>query len=153
MRDAEVYRFIPLEPPASIAELEATFERRIAGGAARDEVWHNWTPIVRGAGDAIGNVQLTILADRTVLLGYVFLRPSWGKGYGRESCAAVIDWIGRTHAVRRILAEIDPRNARSIALVESLGFTFEEVRKNGATLRGETVDEARYVLRPGKPSG
>lgn len=151
MRDEEVNRFIPLEPPASIAELEATFARRIVGGTARGEVWHNWTPLVRSSGDAIGNVQLTALADGTVLLGYVFLRPWWGKGYGREACAAVVDWIVRAPGVRRVVAVIDPRNTRSVALVAALGFILAGVRKDAVILKGETVDEASYELAVSAP--
>jgi ribosomal-protein-alanine N-acetyltransferase len=146
MRDAEVNRFIPVEPPASIAALEATFARRIAGGAARGEVWHNWTPIVRESGAAIGNVQLTVLEDGTALLGYLFLRPWWGRGYGREACAAVVDWITRSSGIRRVVAEIDPRNTRSVALVTALGFILAGVSKDAVILKGETVDEASYEL-------
>ena len=54
MCDAEVNRFVPHEPPRSIAALEATFDRRIAGGGGIGQRWYNWTPVVRATGDPMG---------------------------------------------------------------------------------------------------
>jgi ribosomal-protein-alanine N-acetyltransferase len=146
MRDAEIHRFIPYVPPKSVAELEATFRRRIAGNVPAARTWHNWTPVVRDTGDPIGNVQITIVGDGTALLGYFLLRTWWGRGYAREACATVIEWVGGNHALSRIVAQIDPRNTRSCALVTALGFALVGVHKNGALLKGELCDEARYEL-------
>jgi RimJ/RimL family protein N-acetyltransferase len=146
MRDPEIHRFIPYVPPKSITELEATFRRRIAGNVPAPRMWYNWTPVVRAGGDPIGNVQITIVGDGTALLGYFLLRKWWGRGYAREACAAVIEWVSDGHAISRIVAQIDPRNTRSCALVMALGFALAGVHKNGALLKGELCDEARYEL-------
>ena len=146
MRDTEVNRFVPHEPPHSIAALEATFGRRIAGGGSIGQRWYNWTPVVRATGDAIGNVQITIVGDGTALLGYFLLRNWWGHGYAREGCAAVIAWVRDAHATSRIVAEIDPRNSRSTAVVTALGFSLVVVTKDVVMLKGELCDEARYEL-------
>jgi RimJ/RimL family protein N-acetyltransferase len=46
--------------------------------------------------------------------------------------------------VREILASVDTRNARSIALLERLGF--ERVATEGAELHGEPTRDHRYRL-------
>jgi [ribosomal protein S5]-alanine N-acetyltransferase len=54
-------------------------------------------------------------------IGYIIARETWGKGLAKEAVRAVIARAfaqGRT----RIHADVDPRNARSIALLKKLGF-------------------------------
>jgi ribosomal-protein-alanine N-acetyltransferase len=145
MLDAEVHRYVPHEPPRSLEELEATLRRRIAGSTDPDQVWYNWTPIVRATGEPIGNVQITLLRERTALLGYFLLRRWWRRGYAREACAAVIGWVRDVRVAHTVVAEIDTRNAASIKLVEALGFNLARVTKN-VVLKGEPCDEACYEL-------
>ena len=153
MRDDEVNRYVPHDAPQSIAALEATFSRRIAGGGSIGERWYNWTPVVRATGDAIGNVQITVLGDATALLGYFLLRAWWGRGFAREACAAVIAWVEADPGIALLIAEIDTRNARSAALVTALGFSLVAVHEHAAILKGEPSDEARYELPLPRRSG
>jgi len=46
-------------------------------------------------------------------LGYWLGQPYWGKGYGREAVAAVIDYGFRTLGIRTIRAYTDPSNTAS----------------------------------------
>jgi RimJ/RimL family protein N-acetyltransferase len=146
MCDDEVNRFVPHDAPQSIAALEATFGRRIAGGGSIGQRWYNWTPVVRATGAAIGNVQITVLGDTTARVGYFLLRAWWGQGLAREACTAVIGWVQTDPDIALLIAEIDTRNTRSRALVTTLGFSLMAVHEHAAILKGERSDEARYEL-------
>ncbi len=58
-------------------------------------------------------------------LGYYAFVPHAGKGAMRDGLALVIAQAFRELGLRRLEAHIEPRNSRSIALVEGLGFTRE----------------------------
>lgn len=58
-------------------------------------------------------------------LGYAFLPEHTGAGYALEAAAAVMDHARTSLGVRRVLAIVNEHNARSIRLLEKLGFVGE----------------------------
>lgn len=70
--------------------------------------------------------------------------PFWGQGYATEACAWLVAELAAKHGVREILASVDTRNAKSIALLERLGF--ERVATEPAELHGEATLDHRYRL-------
>jgi RimJ/RimL family protein N-acetyltransferase len=60
---------------------------------------------------------------RKAELGYILAREHWGKGYAHEACAALVPrCFARFPDAAELTAEVDPRNLRSIQLLERLGF-------------------------------
>ena len=49
----------------------------------------------------------------------------WGRGYATEAGSASLDYAWRVLGAERVISIIDPDNARSIAVAERLGETFE----------------------------
>ncbi|MEO0590535.1 MAG: GNAT family protein [Pseudomonadota bacterium] len=95
-----------------------------------------------GAGPAEGDVVARLVAVPTdgstpehgavFEIGYITVMHRQGEGVARECARALITHLlspDHTPPVRKLTAEVDVRNAPSIALIESLGFTRE------ATLR------------------
>lgn len=70
-----------------------------------------------------GLIRRPTLAD--VDLGYALLAQFHGRGYAAEAAAAVLQHGVRTLGLARIVAVTSLDNARSIALLEKLGFRFE----------------------------
>ncbi|HSD35826.1 MAG TPA: GNAT family N-acetyltransferase [Alphaproteobacteria bacterium] len=62
-------------------------------------------------------------------LGFAFLPPYRGQGYAREAAQAAIAQAREDFRLRRLLAITSLDNARSIRLLEGLGFRFERVIK------------------------
>ena len=58
-------------------------------------------------------------------LGFAFLPAYRGDGYAREAAQATLDRGERAYDLARIAAITSPDNARSIRLLESLGFVFQ----------------------------
>jgi ribosomal-protein-alanine N-acetyltransferase len=143
LQSAELYTYIPDEPPASIAALAARYER-MRVGAPPGETWRNW--VMRAAADRVpvGTLQATI-DDLRTLIAYVVLPAHWRRGYAREGVAWMLETLRRTHGVTRAEALIDTRNAASIALVESLGFARVETIANAGVVHGRPSDEHRYA--------
>ena len=77
-------------------------------------------------------------------LGFAFLPRFWGKGYARESAAAVLAYGRDTLGLSRIVAITSPDNDSSIRLLESIGFSLERT----LTLAGETEETRLYANHP-----
>ena len=122
LSDEEVVRFEPYRP-MSLDEVRENLSWRIGAEemiAVED----------KATGKLLGNLYLAREKFETMELGYVFARAFWGKGYAKESCAALIDLCFQ-EGVHRIIARCDPLNPASWHLLEALGFRREaHLREN-----------------------
>lgn len=79
-------------------------------------------------------------------LGYYAFEPYAGRGLMREAVPLVIAHAFGALKLRRLEASIQPSNTRSIALVESLGFTLEETSPRCLKIRGRWREHQRWAL-------
>jgi ribosomal-protein-alanine N-acetyltransferase len=145
LQDPRLYTYIPDDPPDSLQALEARYhrwERRASPDG--HEVWLNWAAQSRATGEWVGTFQATIMEDRQALLAYMIFPPFQRQGFAREGCARVVHYLLDACAVGVVAAEIDTRNAASIALVESLGFRLVATTYEADTFKGAVSDEHRY---------
>jgi RimJ/RimL family protein N-acetyltransferase len=154
LQDLRLYTYIPDDPPASIAALQDRYRRweRRASPEGR-ESWLNWSARLRETNEWVGTFQATITADRQALLAYMIFSPYQRQGLAREGCQRVIERLADEYGVQVIAAEIDTRNAGSIALVSSLGFRLVSTTYGADTFKGVTSDEYRFelVVGPNEP--
>lgn len=79
-------------------------------------------------------------------IGFCLRRRYWGNGYMAEAADALIEH-GFNHAgLRRIEADVDPRNLSSIQLLERLGFKREGYLRERWMIGGEALDTVLYGL-------
>lgn len=79
-------------------------------------------------------------------IGYALRASHWGRGHAREAVGLVLDHAFDVLALRRIEADIDPRNLASCRLVERMGFRREGLLRERWHVAGETCDSAMYGL-------
>ena len=91
---------------------------------------------------AIGTVLLFRYeqVSERVELGYVLGRAYWGQGFMREALHAVVAHAFGPLPVRRLEAEVDPRNTRSGHVLETLGFVKEGLLRQRWLTKGEPCD-------------
>lgn len=82
--------------------------------------WFNLCVAERTDDRHAGDVAVNVKRDET-LIGVSFERRVQGQGYATEALGALLVWLGQ-RGVPPFKAEIDARNARSIALFRRLGF-------------------------------
>ncbi len=146
LREAALYSYIPQEPPASLAEVEARYRRLAARRSPDgDEVWLNWAARLHATGAYVGTFQATVMAGGTALIAYMVFAAFQRRGLAREGCAAVVAELAGAWGVRTVVAEIDTRNAASVALVESLGFARVATVRGADFFKGASSDEYRYA--------
>lgn len=80
-------------------------------------------------------------------IGYIFRPEAWGQGFGFEALAAVIPRIFARHAIEEIIADVDPRNAGSLALLAKLGFVETHRAERTVQVGDEWCDSVYLSLR------
>ena len=147
--DPALYRFIPDNPPESMAELAQQYRfweaRRSPDGS---ETWLNWALRRRDGTEYVGTLQASVLPDHSAVVAYVVFAQHQRQGYATEALARLVDHLIADLGVAVVAAEIDTRNLASIALVERLGFARVVLRKGADHFKGAPSDEYRYEFRP-----
>jgi RimJ/RimL family protein N-acetyltransferase len=144
--DPQVMRYwstIPLPNREAAAELQ----REIAEGNESEKMF-KWGVALRDSGSVIGTATLFNLNvdNGRAELGYAMARAYWGKGYMNEALEALVSHAFEVMGLRRLEADVDPRNAASIRTLERLGFQREGFLRERWHVNGEIQDALFYGL-------
>ncbi|MGV8082319.1 MAG: GNAT family N-acetyltransferase [Coriobacteriia bacterium] len=130
-----------VEPPSDLEALRdylAVDEERAARYGVRTR-----------RGELAGVISLNSIvrgAFQNAFLGYYALSPHEGEGMMRAGLAKVLDLAFSVHGLHRVEANVQPANARSAALVKSLGFRLEGHSPKYLYIAGDWRDHDRYAL-------
>jgi RimJ/RimL family protein N-acetyltransferase len=143
--DARVMRYWSNAPFTRMEQAQEKFEYHDRGVRAGEFL--QWA-IVRSDDGLIGTCSLFELnpTHRRASFGYALASAHWGHGYALEATRLVVDYAFGVMALRRLEADVDPRNAPSLRLLERLGFRSEGVLRERWQVSGETQDSAIYGL-------
>jgi ribosomal-protein-alanine N-acetyltransferase len=94
---------------------------------------YNFSEIVRGA-------------FQSAFLGYFAFAPLAGQGLMSEGLAAALDIAFRKLRLHRVEVNIQPSNARSLALATRLGFTREGYSRRYVKISGRWRDHVRFAM-------
>ena len=144
--DAQVCRYWSRPPLVDLAaasglqqEIARHFEQRTL---------FQWGIAERETNVVVGTCTLAALSmeHRRAEVGYALARAVWGRGYLTEVLPALLDHAFGELALRRIEADVDPRNAPSIRLLERMGFQREGYLRERYLLGGEVQDAVIFGL-------
>ena len=109
----------------NLAAAEALLEDIRRG--LRDRELFQWGIALRDSDEVIGTCTLYQLdmMHRRAELGFALRRQSWGGGFAAEAVTLVLTFAFEMLGLHRIEADADPDNARSIGMLERLGFRRE----------------------------
>lgn len=119
----EVGTYIGGPDVTTVAALRTRIGHLLAGpqGPGRAEIWLNYVVRLRADSQVIGRLEATV-HGQWAEVAWVFGRSFWGYGYATEGARWLVDHLEREHDVAELWATVDPRNQRSIALLNRLDF-------------------------------
>ncbi len=99
---------------------------------------------------AIGQIFLSLTrVERQCRLGYWIVPGERGRGLASTAVRLVSGWLLTATDVYRLVAEVHPDNAASIALLEGCGFTLEGTLRSWLWIDGQPHDALQYsLIRP-----
>lgn len=107
-----------------------------------------WGIAERATDTVVGTCTLASLSEehRRAEVGFALARAVWGRGYMAEVLPALIEFAFTTLDLRRLEADVDPRNGRSIRALEQAGFQREGYQRERHVLNDEVQDAVLYGL-------
>jgi len=146
MSDPEVVRYQLYEPRSRevVAEKVAEYSKALSIEKPDDYV----QPAIVLGDEVIGAIyfKLESVDDLTAEIGWVLRREFHGLGYAREAAAAMLEVGFDGMGLHRVFAELDPRNAASVALCLRLGMREEAHFVEHMMFKGAWADTGIYAI-------
>lgn len=107
-----------------------------------------WGVALRQSDQVVGTCTLASVdaLNRRAEIGFALHRRHWKNGYIAEALAVLFRYAFDTLQLRRIEADVDPRNAASIRTLERIGFQREGYLRERWWVAGEAQDSVLYGL-------
>jgi ribosomal-protein-alanine N-acetyltransferase len=146
--DPDVVEFTAYEPPADLEAAKAEIERYCTR-VYREEQGIRWGISLKGSPDLIGTVGYhgwMPAGDRRAQMGYDLLAEFRGRGIMTEAMEVVLAYGFKTMTLNRAEALVDPRNTRSLRLMERLGFQRDAYLRQSTRFRDRYIDDVVFSL-------
>jgi len=107
-----------------------------------------WGVVLNENDLVIGTATLFNLAldNNRAEVGYALAQERWGQGYMNEALRGLLKYAFESLKLRRLEADVDPRNEASIRTLERLGFRREGFLRERWHVAGEIQDAYFYGL-------
>ncbi len=146
--DPEVMRYQSWEPQsiddvrAFIASVVSPAEPYAPG------TWRQLAITIRATGELIGDCGVHVPANEPEQAEFgMTLAPAFqGRGYAAEAIRALLRLAFDTLGKHRVFGSIDPRNARSVALMRRTGFRQEAHFVESLRFKGEWADDLVFAM-------
>jgi RimJ/RimL family protein N-acetyltransferase len=144
--DPRMMRFWSTPAMTERAEADALVKRIHEGFASKG--LFQWGVERKDDGQVMGTCTLFHIdaANMRAELGYGLASAYWSQGYMREALSALIGFSFGTLRLRRLEADVDPRNENSLRILGKLGFQHEGLLRERWNVGDEIQDSALLGL-------
>lgn len=152
--DPKVFRYSPRSHWKTPADGRKWYGRVM--GLRRSGVSMQFVIVLRETRRPIGTLAVFHFDDSvgSAEIGYVLGRAHWNKGLMTEALRGFVGLAFGALGLKRLEAELDPRNAASSKVLARAGFIREGLKRRNYFCKGEVTDTGYYGLlstdpRPG----
>lgn len=132
--------------PVTLAGIRRRVE--ISAGTVPDTPgsWYQLAITLKNTGTLIGDIGMHFIGDRQAEMGYTLAPRYHGKGYATEAVLRVLDYLFGELRKHRVTASTDPRNERSIKLLERAGMRKEACFRKSFWTGKYWADDTVYAM-------
>ncbi len=112
------------------------------------ETWFQFVIVQKETEKIVGDIGIHFIGEenKQTEIGCTLNKDFQSKGIATESVKKVIDYLFNELDKHRIITSIDPKNEKSIRLVERIGFRKEAHFVESLFINGKWVDDLIYAL-------
>lgn len=143
----EIYEYQNWKPQM-LQDVEDYINRKISKVSNIPNTWYQLGIILKETNKLVGDIGIHFMDtdNLQVEIGFTLSLEYQGKGYAKEAVVGVINYLFNNLYKHRIIASVDPRNVKSIALLERIGMKIEAHFKKSIWFNGEWADDVVYAV-------
>lgn len=110
------------------------------------DTWYQLAIIQKQGNLILGDIGIHFKTDRQAELGYTLAPEHQGQGYATEAVVCVLDYLFVKLKKYRVTASVDPKNLKSVKLLERIGMRREACFKKSFWTGKGWADDAVYAV-------
>jgi len=134
--------------PETIADVREFIQDKICTVIDQPDSWFQLAIIRKDNGELIGDIGIHFLESESlqVEIGFTLDCNQHGNGFATEALTEILNFLFRKLNKHRVIASIDPRNEKSIRVVEWIGMLKEAHFRKSLWIKNEWVDDLVYAI-------
>jgi len=134
--------------PETIADVHDFIRNKVSLVIDQPDTWFQLAIIKKDNGELIGDIGIHFLESDSlqVEIGFTLDCNQHGKGFATEALTEILKFLFLKLNKHRIITSIDPRNEKSIKVVERLGMRKEAHFRKSLLINNEWVDDLVYAI-------
>ena len=145
-RDPDVARYQSWDTTYTVEDGERLVAAQQGVEFGEPGPWVQVAAVDRATGELRGDCAVRVDEPRTAEVGVTFALASQGTGLATEALRAVVGRLFEHHAIHRVYAQADDRNAAVHRLLERLGFRCEARLVEADWFKGEWTTLRTYAI-------
>lgn len=143
----QIYKFQSWKPE-TVEEVREFINEKIAKIPNIPDTWYQLGICLKETDELIGDIGIHFIDSDNLQaeIGFTLSLEHQCKGYATEAIIAVIDYLFNNLKKHRIIASVDPRNIKSIALLERIQMRKEAHFKKSFWFDNEWADDVIYAI-------
>jgi RimJ/RimL family protein N-acetyltransferase len=129
--------------PGALSATAAFIEEQLRIVPDTPGTWLQLGMVARDTGELIGDCGIHFPPEKShdVELGMTLAAQHQGRGYAMEALEAVLEYVFERLGKRRVYGSVDPRNTRSLKLLERAGMRQEAHFRESLWFKGAWADD------------
>lgn len=133
--------------PQTLEEIKAFISEMESSAPDVPGSWYQIGVALRETNELIGDIGIhTLLDSRLAEFGITLNAAHQGHGYATEAVVALLDYLFLQLNKHRVSASVDPRNLRSVALMNRVGMRQEAHFVKSLWFKGEWADDLVFAI-------
>lgn len=134
--------------PETMEDVRDFIQDKVCAVIDQPDTWFQLAIVRKDTGELIGDVGIHFLESGSlqVEIGCTLNFNQHGNGFATEALTETLNFLFRKLNKHRVVASIDPRNEKSIKLVERIGMLKEAHFRKSLWINNEWVDDLVYAI-------
>lgn len=134
--------------PRTLEDVKEFIDRNTCSLPNIPNTWYQLGIFIKEDNDMIGDIGIHFIDSDNlqVEIGVTLSLGYQGKGYATEAAIEVINYIFHTLKKHRVIASVDPRNIKSVALLNRIGMRKEAHFRQSIWFNGDWADDVVFAV-------
>jgi len=143
----QIYKFQGWKPQ-TVEEVKEFISEKVAKIPNIPDTWYQLGIFLKETDELVGDIGIHFIDSDNLQteIGFTLSLEHQCRGYATEAIITVIDYLFNNLKKHRIIASVDPRNIKSIALLERIQMRKEAHFKKSFWFDNEWADDVIYAI-------
>lgn len=142
----EIMRFQGFSPE-NVSDAIRFITEDICHEMDQPDSWYQLGVFLRENSTMVGDLGLHFLPESDDVEVGVTIAPEFqGRGIATEAVGCALDFLFNTLRKNKVVASVDPKNHKSMALMAGIGFQLVGIYKQTVLFRGDWTDDAVFEM-------